>query len=50
MWTLSFEFRIGKERPLDTEAPEIYDLSSGQIERSDRIVGFGPAEGWEDRK
>ncbi len=49
MWTFSLEFRFGKER-VDTEAPEIYDLSSGQIERSDRIVGFSPAEGWEDRK
>ena len=49
MWVLDFSFRFGREKEVDAEAPEIYDLSSAQVERSERIVGFGPAEGWEDK-
>lgn len=49
MWAFELSFRFGREK-VDNEPPEIYDLNSGQIERSERtIMGFSPNEGWEDR-
>lgn len=51
MWTIEFSLRFGRDKSVDTEPPEIYDLNSGQIERSERtIMGFSPNEGWEDKR
>lgn len=50
MWAIEFSLRFGKDKSVDTEAPEIYDLQSGQVERADRPLGFVPNEGWEDKR
>ena len=50
MWTFEFSLRFGRDKSVDTEPPEIYDLHSGQIERSERTMGFMPSEGWEDKR
>lgn len=49
MWTFEVSLRFGREK-VDNEPPEIYDLSSGQIERADTTMGFMPSEGWEDKR
>lgn len=51
MFTIEFLFRIGRDKGVDNAPPEIYDLNSGQIERSERtVMGFSPNEGWEDKR
>lgn len=51
MWAFELSLRFGRDKSVDTEPPEIYDLHSGQIERSERTVwGFVPNEGWEDSR
>ncbi len=50
MFVIEFSFRFCKEKGLDAEPPVLYDVSSGQIERSERSVGFSPNEGWEDKR
>lgn len=48
MFTVEFSLRFGREKQVDSEEPVYYDLSSAQVERSERVIGFTPAEGWED--
>lgn len=50
MWAFEVSIRFGKDKGLDTEPPEIYDLGSGLVERADRPMGFTPNEGWEDKR